>query len=539
LTTRIDSGHHQPQTIGLQDVFLFLRRGALLAALTGVVAGAAAFLLTHNAPPVYQATVALLASSSSSGYSSLGLVTPPPVDPGVYQTAVLEGPVAREALAKVLGKAPSTAQLKSFDQSLHIDVQKQNISSIMRISVDSADPRFAADAANALSTSLINWDIDRARQTVARSIAALQQAISDIDAQLKSGTANGQPLSADRKQALTALRQQRSQELSAARARSEASVMVGLLEPLSTASVPTEPIGPKVAFKTLVAFVLGIALAYGLLFVRWTLDPRVRGRNEIIALTDLPILAEFPTPARGSRRLSVEAASFLRSSLMSSAGRDRPLVVAITSPRSTEAKQGVSLSLAASLARAGYRALLVDADLRHPSTTYGLDVSQVSTPPLEVYLESPYLEFAPLTVTIGGKHEFDFVPSFTAAQYPVELLNRGLWTRLEAWRSTYDFILVDCPPVLPYADTLTVAPMCSGVVLATDLVSTTRTELSESVSLLQQNDVQPFGVVLTNVRVARRARKASDADERTMVREAPDPYKTLSRGVTNVQVKER
>ena len=539
MTTRSDTVHHQPQTIGLQDVFLFLRRGALLAALTGVVAGAAAFLLTHNASPVYQATVALLASSSNSGYSNLGLVTPPPVDPGVYQTAVLEGPVAGEALAKVLGQAPTASQLKSFDQSLHIDVQKQNISSVMRISVDSGNPKFAADAANALSTALINWDIDRARQTVARSIAALEQAINDIDAQLKSGTSNGQPLSADRKQALTALRQQRSQELSAARARSEASVMVGLLEPLSTATVPTEPIGPKVAFKTLVAFVLGLALAYGLLFVRWTLDPRVRGRSEIIALTGLPILAEFPTPARGSQRLSVEAASFLRSSLMTSAGHERPLVVAITSPSSTKAKEGVSMSLAASLARAGYRTLLVDADLRHPSTTYGLDVSKVSTPPLEVYLESPYLDFAPLSVTIGGKHDFDFVPSFTAAQYPVELLNRGLWSRLEAWRNIYDFILVDCPPVLPYADTLTVAPMCSGVVLTADLVSTTRNELSESLSLLQQNDVHSFGLALTNVRVTRRSRGAGAADERALVREAPDPYKTLSKGVTNVQVKER
>ena len=518
MTTRINTVHDQTHTIGLQDVLLFLRRGALLAILTGVVAGAAAYVLTRNASPVYQATVALLASSSSSGYSSLGLVTPPPVDAGVYQTAVLEGPVAREALTKVLGQAPSAGRLKAFDNSLHIDVQKQAISSVMRISVDSSDPKFAAAAANALSTSLINWDIDRARQTVARSISALQQSISDIDAQLKSGVANGQPLSADNKQALTALRQQRSQELSTALARSEASVMVGLLEPLSTASVPTEPVGPKVAFKSLIAFLLGLGLAYGLLFVRWTLDPRISGRGEIIALTGLPILAEFPTPARGSHRLSVEAASFLRSSLMTSAGDQRPLVLAITTPRSTEAKEGVSVSLAASLARAGYRTLLVDADLRHPSTTYGLDVSQVSTPPLEVYLESPYLDFAPVSVTIGGKHDFDFVPSFTAAQYPVELLNRGLWSRLEAWRGIYDFILVDCPPVLPFADTLTVAPMCSGVVLATNLVSTTRTELNESLALLRQNDVQLFGMVLTNVRATQRSRKEAGSDEERALR---------------------
>lgn len=538
-TPRTDNVPHVAQTIGLQDVLRFVRRGLWLAALLAVAAGGAAYLYARNAAPTYEATVALLASSSSSGYASLGLVTPPPVDPAVYQTAVLEGPIARDALGKVLGSQPTDAQLQRFVEDIHIVVQKQDISSVLRISVDNADPKFAAAAANTLSNSLINWDIDRARQTVTRSIAALQQSIADIDGLLNSGVENGQPLSDARRQALTTLRQQRAQELATARARSESSVMVGLLEPLSTATVPTEPVGPKVAFKTAVAALLGIALAYGMLFIRWTLDPRVRGRDEIAALSGLPILAEFPTPARGSHRLSVEAANFLRSSLMAAVGREQPIALAVTTPRSTDDKEGVSMSLAASLARAGYRTLLVDADLRHPSTTYGLDISQISTPPLEVYLESPHLDFSPVTVTIGGKYSFDFVPSFTAAQYPVELLNRGLWPWLDAWRTSYDVILVDCPPVLPFADTLTVAPMCSGLLMCTGNDSTTRKELSDSLGLLRQNEVHLFGMVLTRVRSTRVTRRAMDPRNGQAVRETPDPYKTLSQGATNVQVKER
>ncbi len=538
-TPRTDNVPHVPQAIGLQDVLRFVRRGLWLAALLGVVAGGAAYLYEHNAPPTYEATVALLASSSSSGYASLGLVTPPPVDPAVYQTAVLEGSIARDALAKVLGKQPTDHQLQQFVENIHIVVQKQDISSVLRISVDSTDPKFAAEAANTLSTSLINWDIDRARQTVTRSIAALQQSIADIDNQLSTGVENGQPISDARKQALTALRQQRAQELATARARSESSVMVGLLEPLSTATVPTEPVGPKVMFKTAVAVLLGIALAYGMLLIRWTLDPRVRGREEIGTATGLPILAEFPAPARGSHRLSVEAANFLRSSLMAAVARDHPLALAVSTPRTTEDKEGVSMSLAASLARAGYRTLLVDADLRHPSTTYGLDISQISTPPLEVYLESPHLEFSPVTVTIGGKYSFDFVPSFTAAQYPVELLNRGLWPWLDTWRTSYDVILVDCPPVLPFADTLTVAPMCSGLLMCTGNDTTTRKELNDSLALLRQNDVHLFGMVLTRVRSTRHTRRAVGSANGQPVREATDPYKTLSQSATNVQVKER
>lgn len=538
-TSRSEPRNPQTQTIGLLDVLLFLRRGAVYAVLLAVVAGGAAYLYTKREAPTYEATASLLASQSTSAYSNMGVVTPPPVDPGVYQTAILDGPVAKQALTQVLGKAPSQGRLESFLANVHVAVANQTISSVIRISVDSGDAKFSADAANALASSLINWDIDRARSTVARSVAALQSSLSDIESQLKSGTVNGQAMSASQRQSLESLRQQRLQELSTARARSESSVMVGLLEPLSSASVPNKPIGPKVAFKSLVGVLLGLILAYGLLFVRWTLDPRIRGRSEITALTGLPVLAEFPSLSRGSQGLSVEAANFLRSSLVVATGREQPLVLAVTTPRTTADKDGVSMNLATSLARAGYRTLLVDADLRHPSTTYGLDVSQVSTPPLEVYLENPHLEFSPVSVVIAGKHSFDFVPSFTAATYPVELLNRGLWSWVDTWRASYDFILIDCPPVLPYADTLTVAPMCSGLVMCGNAGQVTRSELVESLELLRRNEVTLYGIVLTQVRSLRR-RRARDAKGATFrVSEPVNPYSTLTQGVQNVRVKER
>lgn len=525
------------QAIGLQDVLGLLRRGVVYAGILAAVAAGAAFVVARQTAPVYRGTVVLLASQSTSGYAGLGLVAPPPVDPSVYQTAVLEGPVAKEALTSLLGRAPSPQRLAGFVQDIHVAVQKQDVSSVLRIGVDSTDPAFAARAANAVANALVDWDIDRARQTVARTVDALRRSIADIDAQLAGGT-EAQPLSTERKQALSALRQQRVRELDAAQAADASSVTVGRLEPLAAAATPTHPVGPSLSFTVLVAAVLGAALGYGLLFLRWALDPNVRGRDEAAALTGLPILAEFPPPSRGDRRASVEAANFLRSSLVASWKGDQAQVLAITSPRSGREKEGVSASLASSLARAGYCTLLVDGDLRHGSATYGLDISKVSTPPLEVYLESSSVDFTPAVVNVAGKHSFDFVPSFTEAAYPVELLNRGLGRWLEKWRSSYDCVVLDCPPVLPFADALAIARLCSGTVLCSSSTGSRRRDLADAVDLLRRDPLRVLGLTLTNVQ-GRRSRRRAARHRTRAAAEPASPYRTLGQGATNVQVKGR
>ena len=540
-TRRTTSNHAPPTTLNIQEVVSFLRRGALFAILVAVIAAGAAYQLTSRSKPVYEASVALLASKPGSGYSNSGLITPAPVDPGVYQTALMESTIVPSTLSTLHGGAPTAKQVEAFKQDIHVSLQKLDISSVIRIAVDNPDPKFAAAAANSLADNLVNWDRERARQAVSGSIAALQQSIKDIDAEL-NGTGNQQP-TAERAQTLQALRQERQRQLSTARATSESSVVVGLLSPLSVATPPQIPIGPKVTFKTLVAGILGLVLAYGIAFLRWTLDPRVRDRDELLALTDHPVLAEFPAPNRRARALASEAATLLRSNMMLVTRSEPPVAFAITSPQNNREKAGVAVSLAESLARAGHRTLLVDADLRQPSTTYGLDASKTKSPPLEVYLENPGNDYAPVSISIGNKRSFDFVPSFTASMYPVELLNRGFATLVENWRQEYDYILVDCPPVLPFADTLAIAPACTGLLLCTSQAESTRRDVAESLERLTQVDVNVLGSVLTNAPVRRRSRDTGNLrglvvpDKTSSV----DPYQTLTReqGLKNVRIRER
>jgi len=507
------------RTIDLRDVLAFLRRGALLALFAAAVAGATAFLVTSNADPTYRASIALVASQPGSGFGTLDVVAPPPVDPAVYRSALMEGNIVGDALLRLNGQRPSERELELFLRTMRVSVENQQISSVIRIEIDHRDPVYAADAANAISDELIAWDRERARRTLTRGVEEIERAIRQIDAELTG------ELTSDRRAALTSLRQQRAQELSAAVSTASSAFVVGLLEPLRTASPPERAIGPRMVFSTVVAVLLGLVGGYGLLFVRSALDTRLGDRDAVTDLTGLPVLAEFAPRRRGARRLSAEVASFLRTNLLLATRNTKPRIIVITSPVSESEKDGVAVALADSFARGGNRTLLVDADLRHPATTAWLDVVPSHAAPFEVYLANPDRRYLPVSVAVAQKRTFDFVPSFTSARFPVELLNEGLPAQLDAWRDAYDVIILDATPVIPFADTLAIAPLATGVVVSASGRRTSREQMREAIHSLDRDGVQVLGVVLTE-RNAPRRRLREDEDMAVTEEEAVDPYKT-------------
>ena len=524
-------------TAGKYSVRSIRRRGAVLAVVLAVVLGGAAFLVLESRPPSFTASAALLASQSGPSAGNLKIITPSRVDPTVYETALTDGGVARAALVRLAGGQPGQHEVDRFLRSVKVRIQKNDASSVITITATEPTAALAARAANLLADGLVAWDRDRARQTVARSIDALKSSIKDIDAQL-AGTGGGPDLTAGQRQTLTDLRAQRVRQLAAAQAAGDSAVAMGLLEPLGTASPPDRADSSRIAFFILIAAVLGLILGYGLAFVQWAVDPRVRTRDDLVALVGRPVLAEFPVGPNASSQEISEAANFLRSAALLAIRSPQRAAIAITSPMDNRDKEGVVVSLAESTARAGYRTLLVDADLRKPSTNYGLELSQVEAPPLEVYLENPSVAYRPARIGIGRKRSYDFVPSFTSALYPVELLNRGFGTVLDAWRESYDVIIVDCPPVLPFADTIAIAPLCDGLLLCAREGETSRHDVAESLERLDQLNLALVGSVLTSGRSERRRSSAVGA-------QTLDPYDTLSpkpgkqKGMTNVTVRQR
>lgn len=508
-------------TISLRDVLDFLLRGALVALTVAVAAAAAAFILSRNATPIYRASATLLASQPNVSYSSLGIISPPPVDPTVYRSAILDGPILSEILRNSQGGLITQASITQLRNQVRVIVEDRRISSLIRIEVDDPSAERAARLANTLAEGLLSWDRERARQNFASSVTALEQAVGAVDAQI-AGFGNNP----DQLAALNALRERRLRELDAARALSNSAVVVGLLEPFRAALVPDQPISSRAALNTTLAFLLGLALSYGFMLLRTSLDTRVRSSEDLVALTGLPVIAEFSRTARNPYQLSHESASYLRTNLLLSTAKVQPKIFLVTSAQTLKEKTGVAVSLAEGFARSRYRTLLVDADLRHPSSSQAFNLNPIEYTPLEVYLENPHQRYLPISVRVDGKRSFDLIPSFSAARSPVDLLNQGLREHLEVWRGSYDVIIIDSTPLLPFADTLAIAPLCTGVIVSTSIKDSSQQQVRAAVELLRRVGVDILGLVVTNLAPSRQSSLHYGYGTGEPAAVSPNPYKT-------------
>jgi Mrp family chromosome partitioning ATPase len=501
----------------------FLRRGAPFIVIVAVAAGVTANLWSRTAAPWYRASATVLAMQSAPSYPELGLSAPDPVDPSVYAAVLLEGALPEHALRAVLGHPPSQAEQRSFMRHVNVSIRRRGTSSVLAINVTDTDPGFAVKTANALAEYLVLWDAQRGHTTLATSVRALQRSIVAINTELANGNQAGQPLTAQRRDALARLLRERTTQLAAAVAGLQSSATIPLVESLRPARTPVRA-GPRVALDTALAVLLGSLIAILVLIGHERLDARARGRGDLAALTRLPVLAEFPLPSQAG---AGEAANLIRSAMPRLGAQLETYVLGVTSPRSPLRHGSVALHLAASLARAGQRTLLVDANLRRAGITDRLPVTRATARPFEEHLANPRLDHTPAIVTVAERATCDFIPSFGGASRPAELLERSLDLLLDTWRQRYDVVVLDCPTVLSYADTLTIASACSGIVICTPQSLSTRDDVTRSLELLGRTSTKVLGLVLTNHRPPRRGSRSWGA-QRSAGGRTQDPEAPLS-----------
>ena len=159
----------------------------------------------------------------------------------------------------------------------------------------------------------------------------------------------------------------------------------------------------------------------------------------------------------------LESVDAIRTLLLCDSRREESRVVLVTSAMAGEGKTTVASHLASSLARAGRKALLIDADLRNPA------LHQLFEVPMqpgfsEVLLGEVELEDAVQDTTLPG------LVVMPAGQWDREVLQAlargGIEGIFEKLREAFDFIIIDSHPVLAATDSLLVAQQADSVILA-------------------------------------------------------------------------
>jgi len=482
---------HDPEPT-LRDLIDLLRRGLLLAAAVGIVAAAATYFVERSATPVYEAQATLVAATQDPNRPGFGttLVTAPLLDANAYGIAVASRAVLASALQALDGRTPEARDVDGLQGALSVRAEGTTTSPLLRLRVRNVAPDRARDVANAVAAAAIRWDEQRATLAIENIIESLTAQIGSIDAELAAGTTDGAPVDG-----LQRARTDLALQLSSARAlRSGA---VGRLELLEGADAPRAPVSPRPLRSAAVAGLFGVLLVYGLLLLRGALDTRLRNLDALERASRLPVLAGFPK-VTGRRNLPPDAAAYLRTAIGFVTAEATPMIVLVTSTGPGHGKSSVSMALAESFARLHYRVLLLDADLRRPvlGMEYGIDLR--SAPTLAAALRDPQ-GAKPITIALGREFTLDLLPGFAAVANPTEMLRNHVGRLLQAHAQNYDVIVLDSAPVLPVADTLTIAPYATGVILAVSLPDAHRKQVGAAIKMLQSTGARMLGSVGTNL----------------------------------------
>jgi len=162
-------------------------------------------------------------------------------------------------------------------------------------------------------------------------------------------------------------------------------------------------------------------------------------------------------------RIGAEAFRTLRSRLYQIREKLPLKRLMVTSALPKEGKSFVTANLGQVLVRQhGRRALIIDADLRSPGMHRHLGAPQ--TPGLSEYLLGECDEFSVLQR--GSMENLFFLPAGRLHSSPSELLANGrLKLLLQRVEPLFDWIIMDTPPVIPVADSTSLANFCDGVLM--------------------------------------------------------------------------
>ncbi|MBA3920896.1 MAG: polysaccharide biosynthesis tyrosine autokinase, partial [Nostocaceae cyanobacterium] len=236
--------------------------------------------------------------------------------------------------------------------------------------------------------------------------------------------------------------------------------------------------------KILIVFVggmLGMMLATGMVVILEVRDRSIKTLKEARELYGYTLLGAIPSFGKKNslRHQVIEAAipellvrdnprspiaegyRMLQANLKFLSS-DKPLqVIVVTSAVPKEGKSTVSANLATAIAQLGRRVLLVDADMRHPLQHHIWNLTNAAG------LSDVIVNQAEFTSVVNTAiANLDILTAGVIPPNPLALLDsKRMATLIESFSTTYDFVIIDAPPLAIGADALTLGKMTDGVLL--------------------------------------------------------------------------
>jgi capsular exopolysaccharide synthesis family protein len=423
---------------------------------------------------------------------------------------VTSAPIA-DAAAKTLGSSLTITKLLN-----RVSVKTNPDTFVLEISYWDPKPSQAAAGANAFAKAYLDYKRQQAQSMIDQQQTAIESQIAELQRQqrqenqiLQSHT----PGTAEYRNAQDTLDQLNVQlgVLASQLASVPTAVDPGAV--ILPASPPSSPSSPKYPLNAAAGLFLGLFLGIGVAFLRDRTDDRVYSRADLYSYVNTPVLAAIPHLRSRARQRSAQliveleprspvAESYrtVRSNLLNMARTRDVKVLAVVSPFQREGKTITAANLAAALGRADQDVLVLSADIRKPrvheffgvTNNRGLADVLEGTMPIEE------------AIVRTGIDNVWLLPAGPAADRPAELLQSPRMSELLKFlRERFDFVLLDCPPVLGLADCLSIAPLADSVLLVVQEGNTRGGAIIEAVDQLERVGASIGAAILNDVHIPR------------------------------------
>ncbi len=288
--------------------------------------------------------------------------------------------------------------------------------------------------------------------------------------------------------------------------------------------VITPAIMPNKASYPRHGLTLGLALFFGLgLGVMGALllehiENGFMTAEHVEAALGVPVLAVAPAlqraeydPSNGGTNIATyvsnkplsrfsEAMRSIRVAVSLSDVDNPPKLLLVTSSVPGEGKSTIASSLAISASASGQRVLLIDGDLRHPSTSkeFGLSGAIGLVDMLAGTAQSKDV------LRAFGNGLLAVLPAGTSTKNSPDLLgSQKMLQLLRASVDAYDLVVIDSPPVTAVSDGLLVAAHVDKVVFVVEWENTPREVVQRAMTVLGENRDRLAGIVLNKAETKR------------------------------------
>ena len=266
---------------------------------------------------------------------------------------------------------------------------------------------------------------------------------------------------------------------------------------LDSALLPYLPIKPKRLLIILVGMILGFIVGIALAFLRAFLDDTLKTAEDIDKLTNIPLYGAVPQRKdKTTRSQFEEAMRVLRTNLQFVGGAKKSKIVALTSSISGEGKTTIAVALSKIIAATGKKVIVVDLDMRRSRMHEEFNISN-KVGGSSILSGHNTLEGV---IQVEVEENLDVITAGPKPPNPSELLvTLGFDELIEKLSASYDYIILDTPPIGLVTDAMILLKMADVGLIVTRANYSKKSFLKNIERFASEHELHNLGFIINGL----------------------------------------